>query len=106
MLLSFKTELKPNNKQITRFKQHCGVARHAFNYGNAIILEVLKQRETDKSVKIPSAIDLHKKLVAEVKPENPWYYESSKNTPQQALIDVRKAWDRCFKKVSKQPRFK
>jgi putative transposase len=106
MLLSFKTELKPNNQQITSFRKHCGVARHAYNFGNAVILEALRLRETDKSVKIPSAIDLHKKLVAEVKTANPWYYESSKASPQQALALVRKAWDRCFKKTSKQPRFK
>jgi len=106
MLLSFKTELKPNNSQVTRFRQHCGVARHAYNFGNAVIMSVLKLRESDKTVKIPSAIYLHKRLVAEIKPENPWYYESSKASPQQALADVRKAWDRCFKKVSKQPKFK
>jgi len=63
-------------------------------------------RETDKTVKIPSAIDLHKRLVAEVKPLYPWYYESAKTAPQQALTELRTAWDRCFKKVSKQPRFK
>jgi len=106
MLLSFKTELKPNNKQVTQFRQHCGVARHAYNWGNAVIIEVLKLRESDKSVKVPSAIDLHKKLVAEVKPANPWYYESSKWSSHQALIDVRSAWDKCFKKITKQPRFK
>ncbi len=115
MLLSFKTELKPNKQQITSFRKHCGVARHAYNFGNAVILEALRLREDDKSagrgttaraVKIPSAIDLHKKLVAEVKTANPWYYESSKASPQQALAEVRKAWDRCFKKTSKQPRFK
>ena len=106
MFLSFKTELKPNNKQVTRFRQHCGVARHAYNWANSIILETLKIRETDKTVKIPSAIDLHKRLVAEVKPLHPWYYESSKASPQQALTELRTAWDRCFKKVSKQPRFK
>ena len=82
MLLSFKTELKPNNRQMTQFRQHCGVARHAYNFGNAIILDILKQRETDKLVKIPSAIDLHKRLIAEIKPSNPWYYESSKTSPQ------------------------
>ena len=106
MLLSFKTEIKPNNQQITSFRMHCGVARHAYNFGNAVILDALKLRETDKSVKIPSTIDLHKKLIAEVKTANPWYYESSKASPQQALAEVRKAWDRCFKKTSKQPRFK
>ena len=106
MLLSFKTELKPNNRQVTLFRQHCGVARHAYNFGNAAILSVLQLRETDKTVKIPSAIDLHKCLVAEIKPVNSWYYQSSKASPQKALAEVRTAWDRCFKKVSKQPRFK
>ena len=106
MLLSFKTELKPNNKQVSKFRQHCGVARHAYNWANSIILETLKVRETDKTVKIPSAIDLHKRLVAEVKPLCPWYYDSSKASPEQALTELRTAWDRCFKKVAKQPRFK
>lgn len=106
MLLSFKTELKPNNKQVTLFRQHCGVARHAYNFGNTLILEALQFREADKSIKIPSAIDLHKRLVAEVKSVNPWYYQSSKSSPQQALTEIRTAWDRCFRKVSKQPRFK
>ena len=106
MLLSFKTELKPSDRQVTLFRQHCGVARHAYNFGNAVIQEALQLRETDKAIKIPSAIDLHKRLVAEIKPANPWYYQSSKASPQQALAEVRTAWDRCFKKVSKQPRFK
>jgi putative transposase len=106
VLLSFKTELKPNNRQVTKFRQHSGVARHAYNFGNSEILKALEAREADKSVKIPSAIDLHKRLVAEIKPINPWYYENSKDSLQKALADVRTAWDRCLKKVSKRPNFK
>lgn len=106
MLLSFKTALIPNNKQQTSFKKACGVARHAYNWANAHIKEVLELRKDDKTIKIPSAIDLHKKLIAEVKYVNDWYYETNKNVPQKALADLRQAWDRCFKKVSKQPRFK
>ncbi|MEK0196442.1 helix-turn-helix domain-containing protein, partial [Microcoleus anatoxicus] len=52
MLLSFKTELKPSDKQVTLFRQHCGVARHAYNFGNAVIQEALQLRETDKAIKI------------------------------------------------------
>ncbi|PNJ96645.1 transposase, partial [Cylindrospermopsis raciborskii C03] len=55
-------------------------------------------REQDKSIKIPTAIDLHKKLVAEVKSQHDWYYEVNKNVPQKALADCRVAWDRCFKR--------
>ncbi|WP_445250381.1 RNA-guided endonuclease InsQ/TnpB family protein [Microcoleus sp. OTE_8_concoct_300] len=106
MLLSFKTALIPNNKQVTQFKKACGVARHAYNWANAHIKEVLELRKDDKSVKLPSAIDLHKKLIAEVKSTNPWYYETNKNVPQKALAHLRQAWDRCLRKTSKQPRFK
>ncbi|NEO58201.1 MAG: transposase [Okeania sp. SIO3B5] len=106
MLLSIKVELKPNNKQVTQFRKACGVARHAYNWANALIKDVLVERETDKTVKVPSAIDLHKKLVAEVKSVNNWYYETNKNVPQQAVKELRTAWDRYWKKVAKQPRFK
>ena len=60
----------------------------------------------EEKIKFPSAIDLHKWLVAMVKPDYPWYYESSKCAPQFALRHLRKAWDRAFKKTSKPPRFK
>ncbi|MEM6752626.1 MAG: RNA-guided endonuclease TnpB family protein [Cyanobacteria bacterium P01_C01_bin.38] len=106
MLLSIKVELIPNNKQITAFKKASGVARHAYNWANAVFKDILVQRSTDKSLKLPTSIDLHKKLVAEVKTVNPWYYQTNKNVPQQALKDLRTAWDRCFKKSAKQPRFK
>ncbi|MCF2151997.1 helix-turn-helix domain-containing protein [Desmonostoc muscorum LEGE 12446] len=36
MLLGFKTELKFNNEQHTKFLKHCGVARHAWNWGLAL----------------------------------------------------------------------
>jgi hypothetical protein len=37
MLLSFKTALIPNNRQITAFRKASGVARHAYNWANAQI---------------------------------------------------------------------
>ena len=70
MLLSIKVELIPNNKQITAFKKASGVARHAYNWANAVFKDILVQRSTDKSLKLPTSIDLHKKLVAEVKTVN------------------------------------
>lgn len=106
MLLSFKTALIPNKKQETVFLQASGVARHAYNWANAQIKEVLAKKTEGEKLKFPSAIDLHKKLVAEVKSIYPWYYEVNKNVPQKALTDLRQAWDRCFKKTSKQPQFK
>lgn len=108
MLLGFKTELKLNNSQRIMLAKHCGVAHHAWNWGLWLtknILDYNKANENEK-LKFPTAIDLHKLLVALVKPENLWYYECSKSTPQQALMSLREAWKRCFKKTAGVPKFK
>ncbi len=86
MLLGFKTELKLNNKQRTMLAKHAGVARHAFNWGLGLTKQILlhNRDKPEEKIKFPSAIDLHKWLVAMVKPQYPWYYESSKCAPQYA----------------------
>ena len=108
MLLGFKTELKLNNQQRTMLAKHAGVARHAYNWGLSLTKQILdhNQANPEDKIKFPSAIDLHKWLVAMVKPKYPWYYESSKCAPQYALKNLRDAWNRAFKKVAKPPRFK
>lgn len=108
MLLGFKTELKLNNQQRKAFAQHCGVARHAWNWGLALTKQILDHNKTnpDAKIKFPSAIDLHKWLVALVKSEHDWYYEVSKSTPQQALMALRESWKRCFNKTAGVPKFK
>lgn len=108
MLLGFKTELKVNNTTRILLAKHAGVARHAWNWGLGLTKQILdNNRESpDDKIKFPSAIDLHKWLVALVKPECPWYYEVSKCAPQYALRFLRRAWDDCFSKSKKPPRFK
>jgi putative transposase len=108
MLLGFRTELKLNSTQRTMLSKHAGTARHAWNWGLGLTREILDNNKANPNnkIKFPTAIDLHKWLVALVKPNNPWYYEVSKCAPQYALRQLREAWDRCFKKVSGVPRFK
>lgn len=108
MLLGFKTELKLNNQQRTALIKHCGVARHAWNWGLWLTKNILDHNKAnpDEKLKLPSAIDLHKLLVALVKTENPWYYECSKSTPQQALIALREAWKDYFTQKKGVPKFK
>jgi putative transposase len=108
MILSFKTELNLNNQQKTLCAKHAGVARHAYNWGLSLtkfILDYNKANPDDK-LKFPSAIELHKLLVALCKPKNLWYYEVSKCAPQFALRHLREAWKRCFSGISKPPKFK
>ena len=108
MLLGFKTELYPNNQQKTLLAKHAGVARHAYNWGLWLTKNILTHNSNnpDSKLKFPTAIDLHKLLVAMVKPNNCWYYEVSKTAPQYALRYLSVAWKRCFSKVSGQPQFK
>ncbi|OBQ34300.1 MAG: transposase, partial [Anabaena sp. MDT14b] len=56
MLLSFKTALIPNNRQITAFRKASGVARHAYNWANAQIIDILATRKEGEKLKLPSAI--------------------------------------------------
>jgi putative transposase len=84
---SIKTKLKVNNQQKTLLAKHAGVARHAYNWGLATCI-----CEYEATKKRLSAITLHKRLVAEVKSENIWYYEVSKCAPQQALRDLERAF--------------
>ena len=101
-LRSFKTSLRLNNKQATLAAKHAGVARHAYNWGLATCFQAVENKE-----KIPSAIDLHKKLVAEVKSIYDWYYEVSKCAPQQALRNLSQAFLNWWKhKHCQKPVFK
>lgn len=108
MLLGFKTQLRLNHATHTQLTQHAGVARHAWNWGLALTKQILDNNKANPSdkIKFPTAIDLHKWLIALVKPKNIWYYNVSKCAPQYALRHLREAWDRCFKRTSGVPRFK
>ncbi len=108
MILGFKTELKLTNIQRTQLFKHAGTARHAYNWGLALCKSILDHNKAnpEEKIKFPSAIDLHKWLVALVKTENPWYYEVAKSAPQESLRALRTAWDRCFNKISGVPKFK
>ncbi|ALB40553.1 MULTISPECIES: helix-turn-helix domain-containing protein [Nostocales] len=52
MLLSFKTALIPNNGQITAFRKASGVARHAYNWANAQIIDILATRKEGEKLKL------------------------------------------------------
>ena len=108
MLLGLKTELRLNNKQRTLLSKHAGTARHAWNSGLALCQAVFNHNlnHPEDKIKFPSSIDLHKWLVACIKSENPWYYEVSKCAPQQALRNLKKAFDDFFKKKKGCPKFK
>ena len=108
MLLGFKTQIQLKNTQSQLLAKHAGVARHAWNWGLGLTLAILdhNQNHPEDKIKFPSAIDLHKWLVALVNSKHPWYYEVSKTAPQYALMHLREAWKKCFQKKAGTPKFK
>ncbi|MEI7505137.1 MAG: RNA-guided endonuclease TnpB family protein, partial [Paludibacter sp.] len=99
---SIKVRLELNNKQTTLANKHAGVARYAYNWGKSVCDLAIQNKEHR-----PTAIDLHKKFVAEEKTIKPWLYEVSKCSPQQGLRNLDEAYKRIFKvNGSRFPRFK
>jgi putative transposase len=89
----YKTELDLNNYQRTSCRRHAGAARYAYNWGLRI-----KKDAMDKKEKIPTSIDLHKKLNRLKKTELPWMYDSSKCAPHEALRNLDNAFGNFFRK--------
>lgn len=92
MLLGFKTKLKVNKQQRILLAKHAGTARPASKWGLGLCKQIRDNNKTNPNdsvlpyrdagsfsphtkIKFPSAIDLHKWLVALVKPVNCWYVE-------------------------------
>ena len=103
-------ELKPNNKQATYFAKACGVARFAYNWA---LGQWQKQYEADKNYRdecqtngieidktklnSPSQFKLRKQLNSIKKQQFPFMTEVTKCSPQEAIIQLGKAFDNFFK---------
>ena len=99
---SIKVKLELNNEQRTLANKHAGIQRYAYNWGKSVCDLAIQNKEHR-----PTAIDLHKKFVAEEKSIKPYLYEVSKCSPQQGLRNLDEAYKRTFKvKGSKYPKFK
>ncbi len=90
----YRTELDLNHKQITACKKHAGAARYAYNWGLRRKQEVYQM--TGRGI---SAMELHRELNALKQTDLPWFYESSKCAPQEALRDLDIAFKNFFKRV-------
>ena len=119
MILGHTIELNPNNKQATYFSKACGVARLAYNWALA---EWQKQYEADKNYRdqcqangmeidktklnSPSQFKLRKQLNGIKKQQFSFMAEVTKCSPQEAIIQLGKAFDNFFKGRAKYPQFR
>ena len=99
-MIAHKIELKANNHQITYFKQACGVARLAWNWG------LSNWQEQHKKGLNPSGMSLKKEFNAIKKEKFPFVYDVTKYAVQQPFIQLQQAYKRFFDKISGKPKFK
>lgn len=97
---AFRTKLKLNGHQATLMAKHAGYDRFVFNWG--LRLWMLADREGLK----PNVNSIKKVFTNHAKPEYPWMSELDSKVYQYALINLRDAFKRFFKGISKYPRFK
>ena len=91
MQLAHKIRIFPNQAQEQALNKACGVARFAWNWALSRWDEKYKAKEQ------VSESSLRKELNAIKGTEFPWMLEVSKCAPQQAIINLGKAFDGFFK---------
>lgn len=94
---AYKTELKPNNKQIIHLLKHAGCARKAWNWA----LDKIQKKESK-----PNAMQLHKEINIEKKDKFAYMYEVSKCAMQESLRDLQTAFKNFFDKRTGFPKYK
>ncbi len=94
---AYRTELDPNQAQRKAMVRAAGTARFAYNWGfHRIESFRLFHQLPIPSSPIPSAYDLGRELNALKGTEFPWMYEVSKCAPQEALKNLRRAYDNMW----------
>lgn len=104
MLITYKTEIKPNPEQVIKIKQTVGVCRFIYNF---YIVE--NQKAYKNNTPFITAFSFSKWLNNEFIPNNPdysWIKDVSSKSVKQSIVCAERAFKKFFKKESKFPRFK
>ena len=100
MILTYKTRLEPNDKQVQKFKEFAGASRYAYNWALA------KEKE---AYELGNGFIREKELRAlftKHKDDTDWLYTISNDVTKQAIRDAVIAFSNFFKKKADYPRFK
>lgn len=104
MFKSYRVQLKPNNKQISKFIYFSNVARYAYNWG------INKQKyNRDNGIKFSTPFTLGKEFNELIKnnPDYKWMENAPPNVYRQAFVDLNDAYQKFFKiKGYKYPKYK
>lgn len=101
-MITYKVQLHPNNRQLTRLFQFAGAARYAYNW--SIDQQKANYQAGGKFIpegQLRKQFTQHKQLSG-----NEWMYAISNDVFHQAILDCCQAYQRMFKKTAKHPRYK
>lgn len=101
LVRGYKTEIDPNNNQHTMLNQGVGNARFAFNWALSEKIYAF-----ENNLKVPNAIELHRKINSLKKEQYPFLYLTSKCCTQEALRDCDKAFDNFFRRCKQKTKGK
>lgn len=97
----FRYRVYPDDAQVARMARWEGALRFLWNLAHEQRLMGLAR--TDKQY--PTAFDQINELT-DLRAELPWLADVPRNVCAQLLVELDKAWQRCFKKLARKPRWK
>lgn len=108
MIRAHRVRLEPNNRQRTMLARSAGVSRFAYNWalanwGQAYAASTYPELGESKK---PNQLSLRRELNSIKREQFPWMLEVTKCAPQEAIIDLGKAFDAFFKQRARYPTFK
>jgi putative transposase len=106
MLLSHKIALDLNNKQKTYMSRASGVARFAYNWALEEWGKQYAEWKRDNSLPKPNQLMLRRQLNGIKRKAYPWMLEVTKCAPQEAIIQLGKAFQNFFTGRAKYPKFR
>ena len=101
-----KIALDPNNAQRTHLGRCAGTARFAYNWALERWQEHYEAHREDPTLPKPNQYSLRRELNATKREEFPWMLEVTKCAPQEAIIDLGRAFQNFFSGRAKHPTFK
>jgi len=100
-----KVALDLNNVQATYMAKAAGTSRFAYNWALAQWMEQHERSKTDPGAAKPSQLSLRRQLNAVKAEQFPWMGEVTKCAPQEAIIDLGRAFANFFAGRAKFPSF-
>ena len=100
---AFRYRVYPTSKQIARLSAWEGALRFLWNL--ALDQRRMGLARPHDGRRYPTAFDQINELT-ELRAELPWLADVPRNVCAQLLVELDKAWQRCFRKIARAPRWK